>query len=46
MTKQPEALLENNLIQQLNGLGYFSVKVPDGEALLANLKSQLEGFVH
>ncbi|TQO37520.1 type I restriction enzyme R subunit [Arenibacter algicola] len=44
MTKQPEALLENNLIQQLNGLGYSSVKVPDGEALLANLKSQLEGF--
>ncbi|MEG3658394.1 type I restriction endonuclease subunit R [Arenibacter palladensis] len=44
MTVQPEAILENNLIQQLVGLGYSSVKVADGEALEANLKSQLEGF--
>ena len=44
MTKQPETLLEYNLIQQLLGLGYTSVKVPDGEALVTNLKSQLEAF--
>jgi len=40
MRTQPEAILENNLIKQLIGLGYASVKVPDGEALVANLKSQ------
>ncbi|WP_026810723.1 type I restriction endonuclease subunit R [Arenibacter latericius] len=44
MTTQPEANLENNLIQQLVGLGYTSVKVQDGDALLSNLKSQLEAF--
>ena len=44
MTKQPEALLEYNLIQQLLGLGYTSVNVRDGEALVVNLKSQLEAF--
>lgn len=32
MTKQPEALLEHNLIQQLLGLGYSAVKAQDGEA--------------
>ncbi|TXE15708.1 type I restriction endonuclease subunit R [Psychroserpens burtonensis] len=44
MTKQPEALLEHNLIQQLVGLGYTAVKVQDGDALVSNLKSQLEVF--
>jgi type I restriction enzyme R subunit len=44
MTKQPEALLEYNLIQQLVGLNYTAVKVQDGAALLSNLKSQLEAF--
>jgi len=44
MTKQPEALLEYDLIQQLIGLGYTSVKVQDGAALLSNLKAQLEAF--
>ena len=44
MTKQPEALLEYNLIQQLVGLGYTFVNVLDGEALVNNLKSQLETF--
>ena len=44
MTTQPEAILENNLIKQLVGLGYTSVKIPDGEALVANLKKQLEAF--
>lgn len=41
---QSEAILENNLIQQLAGLGYESVTVHDGEVLLTNLKSQLEHF--
>jgi type I restriction enzyme R subunit len=44
MTKQSEAILEYNLIQQLVGLGYASVKVMDGKALVANLKIQLETF--
>ncbi|WP_027078652.1 type I restriction endonuclease subunit R [Maribacter antarcticus] len=44
MTKQPEALLEYNLIQQLVGLDYTLVKVQDGDALVSNLKSQLEVF--
>ncbi len=41
---QSEAILENNLIQQLVGLGYQSVSIPDGDALLSNLKSQIEKF--
>ena len=44
MTKQPEALLEYNLIQQLIGLNYTAVKVQDGDALVSNLKAQLEAF--
>lgn len=44
MTKQSEAVLENNLIKQLRGLGYASVQIQDGEALVSNLKSQLEVF--
>ena len=44
MTKQSEAQLENNLIKQLTGLGYQNVTIKDGDALLSNLKAQLEGF--
>jgi len=44
MMKQPEALLEHNFIQQLIRLGYTSVKINDGDALVSNLKSQLESF--
>ena len=44
MTKQPEAILEYNLIQQLVGLGYDAAKVLDGGALVSNLKVQLEAF--
>jgi len=44
LTHQPEAILENNMIQQLVGLGYASVKLQDGDALVGNLKSQLESF--
>ena len=44
MTHQSEATLENNLINQLTGLGYNSVKIVDGAALVTNLKLQLEQF--
>ena len=44
MTTQSEAILENNLLQQLVGLGYQSVAIRDGEELLSNLQSQLELF--
>ncbi len=44
MSHQSEALLENNLIKQLLSLGYASVQIQDGEALVANLKRQLELF--
>jgi type I restriction enzyme, R subunit len=38
MSLQSEALLENNLIKQLTGLGYCSVQIQDSDALLSNLK--------
>jgi len=41
---QSEAILENNLIQQLTALGYTFAPVQDGDTLLSNLKSQLEHF--
>ena len=44
MSRQSEAILENNLIKQLVQLGYSSTKVVDGAALVSNLKSQLEVF--
>lgn len=44
MNHQSEAILEKNLIQQLIGLGYERVTIPDGVQLLSNLKSQLERF--
>lgn len=44
MSHQSEAVLENNLIRQLRGLSYALVSIPDGVALVANLKSQLEVF--
>lgn len=44
MTKQSEAQLEQNLINQLVGLGYTSIPIPDGSALVANLQGQLEAF--
>ncbi len=42
MTSQPEQLLENNLVSQLQMLGYSYVTVADEKDLLANLKHQLE----
>ncbi|WP_299249345.1 type I restriction endonuclease subunit R [uncultured Cytophaga sp.] len=44
MAHQSEAALENTLIQQLQGLGYVAITLTDGEALVHNLKSQLELF--
>lgn len=44
MSTQPEAILESNLIKQLEGLKYDRVVIVDEEALLANLKGQLEVF--
>ncbi|MEY3499197.1 MAG: hypothetical protein RL308_866 [Bacteroidota bacterium] len=44
MTTQSEAILENNLIQQLQSLGYAFVTITNGETLVSNLKSQLEAF--
>lgn len=41
---QSELQLENELITQLNRLGFKSVAIADGDALLANLKQQLEVF--
>lgn len=42
MTTQPEQILENNLVAQLQALGHSPVSIPDEAALLANLKAQLE----
>jgi type I restriction enzyme R subunit len=44
MSHQSEAVLENNLIKQLRCLAYASVQIQDGNALVANLRSQLEVF--
>jgi len=42
MTTQPEQILENNLIAQLEKLGYQKVAIKNEDDLLANLKRQLE----
>lgn len=42
MTHQPEQILEENLVKQLENLGYKKVIINDEKALLENLKSQLE----
>jgi type I restriction enzyme R subunit len=42
MSKQPEQILEEQLITQLQKLGYGYVTIADETALLKNLKSQLE----
>ena len=44
MSPQSEAILENNLIGQLIGLGYEPVKILDANTFIANLKTQLEKF--
>ncbi|HET8885377.1 MAG TPA: type I restriction endonuclease subunit R [Salinimicrobium sp.] len=42
MATQSEQILENKLVEQLQSLGYGKVAIPNEEALLANLKTQLE----
>ena len=42
MTTQSEQILENNLITQLETLGFENVFIDDEDALIANLKGQLE----
>lgn len=42
MSKQPEQILEENLVSQLTQLGYSQVVINDEKALLENLKTQLE----
>lgn len=42
MTAQPEYILEENLVEQLEGLGYTKVTIKDEAELIANLKRQLE----
>lgn len=42
MKTQPEQLLENNLVAQLQLLGYTYVPISDEKELLGNLKTQLE----
>jgi type I restriction enzyme R subunit len=42
MSRQPEQVLENQLIEQLSNIGYTKVSIPDEATLLANLKTQLE----
>ena len=42
MSRQSEAVLEDNLVKQLVDLGYEPVTIKDEEALKSNLKSQLE----
>ena len=42
MTLQSEYQLENELIQQLQGLGYTTVTIKDESQLLSNLKTQIE----
>ena len=44
MSTQPEAILENNLIQQLTGLEYSFASIQDEDSLLTNLKTQLGSF--
>ena len=41
MSKQPEQILEDNLVLQLQQLGYAFVTIRDEKELLANLKAQL-----
>jgi len=42
MSKQPEQILENQLVEQLQKLGYGLVHITNETELLANLKTQLE----
>ncbi len=42
MSREPEQILEDNLVKQLVALGYSFVPIRDEEALIVNLRTQLE----
>jgi type I restriction enzyme R subunit len=42
MSKQPEQVLEEQLVEQLKKLGYGLIQIKDESDLLSNLKNQLE----
>ncbi len=42
MTTQPEQILEDNLVKQLDGMDYDVVSIHDEASLLDNLKAQIE----
>ena len=42
MSRQSEAVLEDNLVKQLIKQGYEPVAIPDEDALLANFRTQIE----
>lgn len=42
MSSQPEYILEQKLVEQLQELGHKKVTIKDEKDLLKNLKSQLE----
>lgn len=42
MAKQPEQILEEQLVEQLQKLNYSLVYIKDEKELIANLKCQLE----
>lgn len=42
MSTQSEQVLENKLVEQLQSIGYTKVAIPNEEALVLNLKTQLE----
>ena len=46
MAKQPEQILEEQLVAQLQKLGYGLVQLKDEKDLISNLKSQLEKHNH
>lgn len=44
MTHQSEQELEKTMMKQLQGLGFDAVVLPDSDAMLANLRTQLSKF--
>jgi type I restriction enzyme R subunit len=44
MSRQSEAILEKELVEQLTGLGYGFITLKDEADMLVNLKHQLEAF--
>src|SRR5690606_19352101 len=44
MSREPEQILEDNLVKQLVALGYTFVPIKGENDLISNLKNQLEEF--